>query len=477
MDWVACDETRTLHAVAGAQMNKSEGRVLIVDDNTEYQSLLADLAVLANCSVSCARTLREARRLARSGVFDLAILDLDLPDGNGMQLLDEMDLATLGEIAIVTGHPSVDTAMRAVRLPIIDYLVKPLAADTIERLFERAREHARARPAALPEFSGMTGRSAQMKALFDSIERVAPHDMTVFLHGESGTGKELVARAIHERSGRTGEFIAINCGAVAADLLGSQLFGHERGAFTGATQTQAGYFERAEGGTLFLDEITEMPTRLQVYLLRVLENRTVTRLGGQRELPVDVRVIAATNRDPAEAVTRHVLRADLYYRLADFPIELTPLRERREDIAPLAQLFLQRLNERYGTQRRLDPALLEQWMLRAWPGNVRELRHAVQRAYVMARDDLIAAPRESGPITEPLDANAVVFRVGMSFDEIERDVLLKTLAHHGHNQGEAARVLGITRKTVYNRLLRYRALGLIGDEQLGKDAGEDDPEP
>jgi transcriptional regulator with PAS, ATPase and Fis domain len=158
----------------------------------------------------------------------------------------------------------------------------------------------------------MTGRSAQMKALFDSIERVAPHDMTVFLHGESGTGKELVARAIHERSGRTGEFIAINCGAVAADLLGSQLFGHERGAFTGATQTQAGYFERAEGGTLFLDEITEMPTRLQVYLLRVLENRTVTRLGGQRELPVDVRVIAATNRDPAEAVTRHVLRADLY---------------------------------------------------------------------------------------------------------------------------------------------------------------------
>ena len=457
-------------------MSKSEGRVLIVDDNVEFQSLLADLAVLANCAVSCAQTLREARRLARSGNFDLAILDLDLPDGNGMELLDEMDLATLGEIAIVTGHPSVDSAVRAVRLPIIDYLVKPLSPDTIDRLFERARQHARPHPETGSEFSGMIGKSAQMIALFESIERVARHDMTVFLHGESGTRKELVARAIHERSGRDGEFIALNCGAVAPDLLSSQLFGHERGAFTGASQSHAGFFERAHGGTLFLDEITEMPTQLQVYLLRALENRVITRVGGQKDLPIDVRVIAATNRDPADAVSRQVLRSDLYYRLADFPIELAPLRERREDIAPLAQRFLERLNERYGTRRYLTPDALDQWTLRAWPGNVRELRHAVQRAYVLAKGDAIGVPRTSEPVAQSLEDSAVVFRVGMSFDEIERDMLLKTLAHHGNNQREAARVLGITRKTIYNRLLRYRALGLIGDEQLQNNAGEDDLE-
>ena len=225
--------------------------VLIVDDNVEFQSTVADLASLANCTVTRATSVREARRIVRDRQFDLLVLDLDLPDGSGLDLLDEIDLATLGQIAVVTGHPSVDSAIRAVRLPIVDYLVKPLAADALNRLFERARLRARALPPGVGEFSGMIGQSAQMKALFDRIERVARHDMTVFIHGESGTGKELVARAVHDRSGRRGEFVALNCGAVAPDLLSSQLFGHERGAFTGASQSHAGFFERAEGGTLF----------------------------------------------------------------------------------------------------------------------------------------------------------------------------------------------------------------------------------
>jgi len=446
--------------------------VLIVDDNVEFQSTVADLASLANCTVTRATSVREARRIVRDRQFDLLVLDLDLPDGSGLDLLDEIDLVTLGQIAVVTGHPSVDSAIRAVRLPIVDYLVKPLAADALNRLFERARLHARALPPGAGEFSGMIGQSAQMKALFDRIERVARHDMTVFIHGESGTGKELVARAVHDRSGRRGEFVALNCGAVAPDLLSSQLFGHERGAFTGASQSHAGFFERAEGGTLFLDEITEMPAALQVYLLRVLETRTLTRVGGSREIPVDVRVIAATNRDPGAAVSSGSLRGDLYYRLADFPIELVPLRERPEDVAPLAQRFLDRLNERYGTRRFLTAEVLRQWTARPWPGNVRELRHVVQRAYVLATDDAIAEQGEPPPAAIARDDGSVTFQVGMTFDEIEREMLLKTLAHHGNNKRQAARTLGITTKTIYNRLLRYRSLGLIGDEQLGTE--EDD---
>jgi len=448
--------------------------VLIVDDNVEFQSTVADLAALANCRVTRATTLREARRAARDRQFDLLVLDLDLPDGSGLDLLDELDLVTLGQIAVVTGHPSVDSAIRAVRLPIVDYLVKPLAPDALNKLFERARLHARAHPpGATDEFSGMIGQSVQMKALFDRIERVARHDMTVFIHGESGTGKELVARAVHERSGRSGEFVALNCGAIAPDLLSSQLFGHERGAFTGASQSHAGFFERAEGGTLFLDEITEMPAPLQVYLLRVLESRTLTRVGGTREVPIDVRVIAATNRDPTAAVSNGSLRGDLYYRLADFPIELAPLRDRPEDVAPLAQRFLERLNERYGTRRFLTAELLRQWTARPWPGNVRELRHVVQRAYVLATDDAIAAQPEPVPVSSGREDGSVTFHVGMTFDAIEREMLLKTLAHHNNNKRQAARTLGITTKTIYNRLLRYRSLGLIGDEQLGSDEDDD----
>ena len=449
--------------------------VLIVDDNVEFQASVAELAALAHCSVTRASTLGEARRAARDGPFDLLVLDLDLPDGSGLDLLDEVDLATIGEIAIVTGHPSVDSAIRAVRLPIVDYLVKPLAPDALGKLFERARLHARSQPPGGVEYSGMIGTGTRMAEIFDRIERVARHEMTVFIHGESGTGKELVARAVHERSGREGPFIAVNCGAIATELLSSQLFGHERGAFTGASQSHAGFFERARGGTLLLDEITEMPASLQVYLLRVLESRTLTRVGGTREVPVDMRVIAATNRDPAAAVASGDLRGDLYYRLADFPIALPPLRDRPEDVAPLAQRFLDRLNERYGTRRFLTTEATRQLAARRWPGNVRKLRHVVQRAYVLASDDAIQIQAEpAGQRAETDAAGTMTFRVGMTFDEIEREVLLKTLAHHGNNKRQAARTLGVTAKTVYNRLLRYRSLGLVGDEQVGSEEDDED---
>jgi DNA-binding NtrC family response regulator len=260
--------------------------------------------------------------------------------------------------------------------------------------------------------------------------------------------------------------VAVNCGAIAPDLLSSQLFGHERGSFTGALQSHAGFFEQAEGGTLFLDEITEMPLAAQVYLLRVLESRALTRVGGTREIAVDVRIVAGTNRDPQQAVNDGALRSDLYYRLLEFPLSVPALRERREDIPGLAQYFLDRLNERYRSQRTFAPGALRQLAERTWPGNVRELRHTVQRHYILGDGPIEI---ESEPLFRTVDDSdgSVRFRVGMTFDDIEREMLLKTLAYFNNNKRHAARALGITTKTIYNRLLRYRSQGLIDDSLVG----------
>ena len=451
------------------------GNVLLVDDNAEFQAIVADFAKLSGCKVTCASTLHAARKLTADDEFDLLMVDLDLPDGNGLDLIDELDLTAHGQIAIVTGHPTIETAARAVRSPVVEYLLKPVGADALSKLIERA--HARAqtrRPSEARELGGMLGQSAVMHDLFEKIRRVAPLDVCVLVHGESGTGKELVARALHALSGRTGNFVAVNCGAIAPDLLSSQLFGHERGSFTGALQSHSGFFEQAEGGTLFLDEITEMPLPLQVYLLRVLESRTLTRVGGSREIAVDVRVVAATNRDPQKAVSDGSLRPDLYYRLLEFPLSVPALRERREDIPSLAQHFLDRLNQRYGTRRVFASNTLRQLVDRPWPGNVRELRHTIQRQYILGGDD---GPIEVQPeqLFRPIDESdgSVRFRVGMTFEDIEREMLLKTLAYHNNNKRQAARSLGITAKTIYNRLLRYRSLGLIDEALLGTPPDDD----
>jgi DNA-binding NtrC family response regulator len=450
------------------------GNVLVVDDNTDFQLLVSEFAKLSRCTVTCAGTLHAARQLAADDEFDLLMVDLDLPDGNGLDLIDDIDLTAHGQIAIVTGNPSIESAARAVRSPVVEYLTKPVGTDALAKLIERAQRRAETRrPLQARVVGGMVGQTGAMRDLFDKIRRVAPLDLCVLVHGESGTGKELVARSLHDLSGRRGRFVAVNCGAIATDLLSSQLFGHERGSFTGALQSHAGYFEQAEGGTLFLDEITEMPTAAQVYLLRVLESRSLTRVGGSREIPVEVRIVAATNRDPQRAVADGSLRSDLYYRLLEFPLSVPPLRERREDVPVIAQHFLDRLNERYGTTRTFAPGALRELAERAWPGNVRELRHAVQRHYILG-DGPIEVPAEPPLRAIEDEAGVVRFRVGMTFDDIEREMLLKTLAHYNQNKRHAARALGITTKTIYNRLLRYRSLGLIDDAQVG--TPEDDSE-
>ncbi|HEX7370807.1 MAG TPA: sigma-54 dependent transcriptional regulator [Rhodanobacteraceae bacterium] len=447
--------------------NAVKGNVLLVEDEPGFVRVVGEVAKQCGCKLVHAGTLVEAREYASQQAFDLVLVDITLPDGSGLDLLDDLEVDTHGRIAIVTGEPSVESAIRVLKSPVVDYLVKPVPALALQQLLLDANEHARQRVALANASGGMVGHSTRMQALLAEIAQVGPTDISVLVHGESGTGKELVARALHEASGRKGNFVAVNCGALAQDLLGSLLFGHERGSFTGAVQSHTGYFEQAEGGTLFLDEITEMPQALQVYLLRVIETRTLTRVGGTREIPVDVRLVAATNRDPRACVDAGMLRQDLYFRLSGYRIQTPSLSERRDDIPLLARHFLESLNHRYGTARQFKPEALIRMSEASWPGNVRELRHAVQRSYLLARErEQLDFKPDDLPQTgeEPRSAGSVKFTVGMSFDDIEREVLLKTLARCGNNKSRAAQILGITSKTIYNRLLRYRALGLIGDE-------------
>ena len=308
-----------------------------------------------------------------------------------------------------------------------------------------------------PEFETFIGSSAAMRQLRQIIMRVAPTAATVFIQGESGTGKELIAQTIHDLSSRRDcVFIPVNCGALPPNLIESELFGHERGSFTGASRQHKGYFERASGGTLFLDEITEMPVELQANLLRVLETGRITRLGGTTETEVDVRIIAATNRDPGEAVSDGKLRKDLYFRLATFPIHAPALRHRRGDTRLLAEHFIELLNRADGVNKSLSPEALGALENYHWPGNVRELKNVLQRAYILA-DHLIEPehlPHLSGhlPVAEPLE-----FVVGTTIDDVERRLILATLAHFNGDKRRAAETLGVSLKTIYNRLRRYEA--------------------
>lgn len=474
-------------------MATGAGHVLLVSDNTSLTTMATVAADGARCQLTCLAELGSARELIAKKQFDLILVDACARERKELDRFLATDMTHQGRVVVAGGVGLRVNGLGASTLGnAVEQLPGQLSFDALKGIMNRALRRTPSREIPPGDgFSGMIGRTVRMQALFENIRRAAPLDVGVLVQGESGTGKELVAQAIHRLSGRTGEFIAVNCGAVSPELLGSQIFGHERGSFTGATQAHAGYFEQARGGTLFLDEITEMPYPLQVYLLRVIETHALTRVGGSQEIPVDVRVIAASNRDLQRAVAAGLLREDLYFRLLEFPLALPPLRERREDIPLLARHFLNGLNIRYGTDKRFSDEVLCQYSLRAWPGNVRELRHAVQRQYILAGESGdLAAPAESGQplhrrssdLAEPVprsdpaptahaspyaEDGAVHFSIGTTtFEAIEREVLLKTLAHFHNNKREAARALGVSLKTVYNKLLRYRAQGLIGEDVL-----------
>jgi DNA-binding NtrC family response regulator len=311
---------------------------------------------------------------------------------------------------------------------------------------------------ALGRFGRLYGSSTVMQEVYRMIEKVAPTEATVFITGESGCGKELVARTIHERSPRArGAFVAINCGAIPQNLIEAELFGHERGAFTGANRQHRGCFERAEGGTLFLDEITEMTPEMQVRLLRVLETGRFVRVGGDGEIRTNVRVLAATNRDAMDAVRDGRLREDLMYRLAVFPIALPPLRERDGDTELLAEHFLQNLNVEGGTAKRFSRAALTTIRAYHWPGNVRELKNAVHRAFIMAED--VVELDLAGLACPAVEGECLRMPVGTSLAEMERQAIFATLDHCRGNKRRAAEMLGVSLKTLYNRLTAYQADG------------------
>jgi DNA-binding NtrC family response regulator len=432
--------------------------ILLVDDDPGCLQATTAHAKLKGCKVVSAASFAAASDAATAHTYDLALIDVSLPDGNGLDLLERIALSRHGQAIVLTGYPTVDTAIRTVRLPAADYLVKPMRGEKLDELLDLARASAALRHAAdehRTQCGALIGHSRAMRAVFEKIERVAPMDITVLIHGESGTGKELAARAVHELSGRRGRFVAVNCGAVAPELLPSEMFGHERGSFTGAVRDHAGYFEQAEGGTLFLDEFTEMPLALQTHLLRVLEERCVTRVGSHKSQPVDVRVVAACNRVPAEAVDQGLLRQDLYYRLMDFPIRMPALREHPDDIPYVAAHLLERLNERYGTGKQFSADAMTRLLAHHWPGNVRELRHVIQRAFVLA-EDAIDIPASLEAMDAPLrDRTRFDMHVGMSLEEMEKRALLGTLEYFNYDKARTADVLGISLKTIYNKLARY----------------------
>lgn len=330
----------------------------------------------------------------------------------------------------------------------------------------------RAAVVAPPRFGLLIGESPAMKSLFETIERVAPTSTTVLIVGESGSGKELVAQTIHERSSRRdGPFLALNCGAIPANLIEAELFGHEKGSFTGANRLHKGYFERANGGTLFLDEITEMPIDLQVRLLRVLETGKFFRVGGSGEVPTDVRILAASNRDPRQAIAEGRIREDLIYRLSTFPIRVPPLRERADDAVLLAHVFVEQFNDEHGTDKVLSAAAEDRIRTAVWRGNVRELRNVVQRAFIMSDDwiqvddacglPIVASGAMSTGLSDAsvnFDGARITIEIGATLAEIERQCILSTLAYCRENKREAAKILGMSLKTLYTRLALYKGL-------------------
>jgi two-component system response regulator AtoC len=476
---------------------------LVVDDDHDSAASLRDLIAGEQFTVAVAHTLRDARRQIALQQPDILLLDLRLPDGNGMDLLADPKLVANSEVVLCTGHANLETSIQALRLGAADYLVKPVNLTQLQGVLSRIMK-----PAALQaEVQGLTanldetghfghlwGRSAPMKRIYEQISRVAGTSVSVFITGESGTGKEVVAQTVHDLSRRRKRpFLAVNCGAISPNLIESEIFGHEKGSFTGAERQHQGFFERASGGTLFLDEITEMPLELQVKLLRVLETGRFMRVGSTTAIETDVRIVAATNRLPYQAVSSGKLREDLLYRLNIFPIALPPLRDRVSDVPLLANHFLAAICEQEGAVRHFTPEALARLMAYPWPGNVRELRNVVQRAFVMAQSEAIdetwlpggeeaaAAGAESGwsalggpelpmappavaartaePVAEP-DVPFITLPIGTSVAEAERALMLATLRHYNHHKERTAAVLGISLKTLYNRLKEYAAEGV-----------------
>lgn len=434
-------------------------RLAIVDDDQDFCALVAGMARRRGISSVGLHTVRHAVPWLEEHDPELLFLDLGLPDGNGLDMLERLSArpGRSGRVVVVTALGDQATLGRARACRPADCLLKPLPPSRLEEWLDRIGNGAAAAAAPVDPAWGLLGESVAMDRLRTEIARAGPSRMHVLVQGESGTGKELVASALHAASGRPGRFVAVNCGALPEELLASELFGHERGSFTGADRRHLGLVEQAAHGTLFLDEVGEMSPRLQVYLLRMIENARFTRVGGSEELPVTARIIAATHRsaDPSAGFLRH----DLYYRLAEYPIVVPPLRERLEDVPLLARRFAEEANREHGCDRELDPAWLGSLATHSWPGNVRQLRACVRRAFIASGGGPI---RLEAGMESPLETVAaaagdgVLVPAGATLREAEDILIDATLKRCGHNKTVAARALGITARTILNHLSRRR---------------------
>ncbi len=447
-------------------------RILVVDDDENTLALFESVLSKEGYAVVCTASGEEALRLLAGQEFDLMISDWKLPCMDGIELLRRVKTVqpTLPYI-LMTGHESVPSAVMAMKEGATDYLTKPVNMDELRLVIEKSlevrrlsREVERLREQVAsgePAFPGIIGYSKAMRTLLRQVELVAPSDTTVLLQGESGTGKELVARAIHDHSPRRERpFVVIDCGTVPESLLESELFGHVRGAFTGAITTRKGLFEEAHGGTLVLDEIGDITPIFQAKLLRVLQTREIRPVGSTKRVAIDVRVIAATNKDLKKLVAERQFRDDLYYRLAVVPLFFPPLRERHEDIPVLAEHFLRHSCDRNKLPlKRLAPETLRLLIAAPWPGNVRELEHTIERAVLFSPgpdiqpQSIAFGSPTGGALALPTAVNLSHARALL--DSAEREKLQGALAQARGNRSRAAKLLGISRSTLYERLKRY----------------------
>lgn len=450
---------------------------LLVEDDQGALTALSTLVQREGFETVAAPSLSHARRLLReSEPIDVVIADLRLPDGVALDLIDELKVHANTAVIVLTGYGSVDSAVRAFRGGAVDYLTKPVDWPRLRaqlRSIQRERtpgtdeaSTATATPGPTPRERlprepaiTMIGESAAMARVVDRIRRVARSRASVLITGESGTGKELVARAIHEQSGRPGPFVALNCGALPATLIESELFGHEKGTFSGALTTRIGHIEYAHEGTLFLDEIGEMPNALQVRLLRVLETGRVLRLGSNEARPVDVRVVSATHRAPDPNDEDDAwMRRDLYYRLNVFPIALPPLRQREGDVRGLVDYRLARLNGEAERSVEITEAALRKLEAHTWPGNIRELNNAIDRAFLLSDGTINTNVLKESLADAPAPAeHDIVITPGTTIAEAEKRLILATLESLGGDKRRTARTLGVSVKTLYSRLNRYGA--------------------